>query len=73
MLRNLANRELGGYPKFLEEGHNENWVPLWLEQAGVDSYYVGKLMNHHNITHYNKPYPSGFKAHVSAPRDTSKR
>jgi N-acetylglucosamine-6-sulfatase len=64
LLEERINYCLGGYPKFILEGHNKNWVPLWLQNAGVATYYVGKLMNHQHITNYNKPYPSGFTAHV---------
>ncbi|PSN64170.1 Arylsulphatase [Corynespora cassiicola Philippines] len=50
----------GGYPKFHEERLNESWVPLWLQQQGYQTYYVGKLMNHQNILNYDKPFISGF-------------
>lgn len=50
----------GGYPKFIDQGWNEKWLPLWLQNEGYQNYYVGKLMNAHNTTNYNSPYPSGF-------------
>lgn len=34
------------------------------DEAGYDNYYVGKLMNYHNATNYNKPYPAGFAQSV---------
>jgi hypothetical protein len=56
---------IGGYPKFIEEGHNDAWVPLWLQQAGYQTYYVGKLMNYQHILNYNKPFARGFNGSVS--------
>ncbi|MCJ1307627.1 hypothetical protein MMC25_001274 [Agyrium rufum] len=50
----------GGYPKFISQGLNQAWLPMWLQQAGISTYYVGKLMNSHGITNYNKPFPAGF-------------
>ncbi|KAF2875643.1 arylsulfatase [Massariosphaeria phaeospora] len=50
----------GGYPQFIREGHNENWVPLWIQQAGYQTFYTGKLMNAQNITNYDEPFISGF-------------
>lgn len=50
----------GGYPKFVERGFNENFLPVWLQQAGYDTYYVGKLFNAHTVDNYNSPYVAGF-------------
>ncbi|KAM3503491.1 hypothetical protein MY10362_004164 [Beauveria mimosiformis] len=50
----------GGYPKFVAEGHNENYLPVWLQQAGYNTYYTGKLMNMHGIRTYNNPFPAGW-------------
>ncbi|OQE44203.1 hypothetical protein PENCOP_c002G03337 [Penicillium coprophilum] len=50
----------GGYPKFIERGFNENYLPVWMQQAGYDTYYTGKLMNGHSLENYNSPYPAGF-------------
>jgi arylsulfatase A-like enzyme len=55
---NLA--EKGGYPKFVQEGHNENYLPVWLQQAGYNTYYTGKFLNAHSPTNYNKPFPEGW-------------
>ncbi|KAF5650744.1 arylsulfatase [Fusarium sp. NRRL 52700] len=55
-----VNPPYGGYPKFVERGFNENYLPVWLQQAGYNTYYVGKLMNSHTDQNYNKPYPAGF-------------
>lgn len=50
----------GGYPKFISEGWNEKYLPVWLQEAGYDTYYTGKLMNGFSTTAYNKPYPAGW-------------
>lgn len=50
----------GGYPKFVSEGHNENWLPLWLQDAGYNTYYSGKLFNAHTVDNYNLPFAKGF-------------
>ncbi|KAI0157239.1 Arylsulphatase [Xylariaceae sp. FL1272] len=50
----------GGYPKFVSRGYNDDWFPVWLEEAGYNSYYTGKLFNAHTIENYNSPFPRGF-------------
>ncbi|KAI9369166.1 Six-hairpin glycosidase-like protein [Aspergillus egyptiacus] len=50
----------GGYPKFVSQGFNEDWFPIWLQDAGYNTYYVGKLFNSHSIDTYNDPYVKGF-------------
>ncbi|KAL4943985.1 hypothetical protein BDV06DRAFT_210649 [Aspergillus oleicola] len=50
----------GGYPKFVSQGFNDDWFPLWLQNAGYNTYYVGKLFNSHSVTTYNNPYVKGF-------------
>ena len=50
----------GGYPKFVEQGFNENFLPVWLQQAGYNTYYTGKLFNAHTVNNYNVPYVAGF-------------
>ncbi|OJJ43639.1 hypothetical protein ASPZODRAFT_73938 [Penicilliopsis zonata CBS 506.65] len=50
----------GGYPKFVERGFNENFLPVWLQDAGYDTYYTGKMFNSHNVNNYNQPYINGF-------------
>ena len=51
---------LGGYPKFVSQGFQTAYLPVWLQQAGYDTYYVGKLFNAHDVTNYNKPFPAGW-------------
>lgn len=50
----------GGYPRFVEEGFNDNYLPVWLQQAGYNTYYTGKLFNVHTVTNYDSPEPAGF-------------
>jgi arylsulfatase A-like enzyme len=37
--------EAGGYPRFIEEGFNDDYLPVWLQSAGYNTYYTGKMMN----------------------------
>ncbi|KAL4898730.1 alkaline-phosphatase-like protein [Aspergillus ambiguus] len=50
----------GGYPKFVEQGFNDNFLPVWLQKAGYDTYYTGKLFNAHTVDNYHNPYVNGF-------------
>lgn len=58
------NRQLtshpGGYPKFVNQGLNENYLPVFLQEAGYNTYYTGKLFNAHNTDNYNSPFPAGW-------------
>jgi len=51
---------IGGYPKFISEGWNDKYLPVWLQDAGYNTYYTGKFMNAHSTTNYNKPFPKGW-------------
>lgn len=55
----------GGYPKFVSQGLNKNYLPVWLQQAGYNTYYTGKLFNAHTIYNYFDPYPAGFTGTVT--------
>jgi len=50
----------GGYPKFVSQGFNDDYFPLWMQDAGYDTYYVGKLFNAQSTSNFNKPYPRGW-------------
>ncbi|KAF9889507.1 hypothetical protein FE257_007217 [Aspergillus nanangensis] len=50
----------GGYPKFVAQGFNEDWFPVWMQNAGYDTYYTGKMMNAHSVDTYNSPFIKGF-------------
>ncbi|ROW06867.1 hypothetical protein VMCG_04073 [Cytospora schulzeri] len=50
----------GGYPKFVTQGLNSNYLPVWLQDAGYNTYYTGKLFNAHTIYNYDSPFPAGW-------------
>ncbi|KAG5751790.1 hypothetical protein H9Q70_005584 [Fusarium xylarioides] len=50
----------GGYPKFISEGLNSNYLPIWLQEAGYSTYYTGKLFNAHTVENYDKPHAAGW-------------
>jgi N-acetylglucosamine-6-sulfatase len=50
----------GGYPRFIEEGFNDNYLPVWLQDAGFNTYYTGKMMNGHSTTTYDSPRINGW-------------
>ncbi|KAK1845051.1 Arylsulfatase 3 [Colletotrichum chrysophilum] len=50
----------GGYPKFVAEGHNENYLPKLLQDVGYDTYYTGKLFNAHTVDNYHSPHAAGW-------------
>ncbi|CAK1363583.1 unnamed protein product [Cercospora beticola] len=50
----------GGYPKFVERGFNDDWLPVWLQAQGYNTYYTGKLFNSHSVDNYNDPFVKGF-------------
>lgn len=51
----------------ISEGINDNYLPLWFQDAGYDTYYVGKLWNAHSVENYNSPYAKGWTGSVSHP------
>ncbi|RAK84164.1 arylsulfatase [Aspergillus costaricaensis CBS 115574] len=55
-----VNPPHGGYPKFISQGFNDNYLPVWLQEAGYNTYYTGKLFNVHTVDNYNAPFPAGF-------------
>ncbi|KAF2124799.1 arylsulfatase precursor [Dothidotthia symphoricarpi CBS 119687] len=50
----------GGYPKFIAEGFNDNYLPVWLQAAGFNTYYSGKMMNGFSTSTYNNPRIQGW-------------
>lgn len=50
----------GGYPKFVSQGLNGRYLPIWLQEAGYKTYYTGKLFNAHTVDNYNAPFPEGW-------------
>lgn len=57
----------GGYPKFVSQGLNDDFLPIWLQDAGYNTYYTGKLFNTHTVTNYHLPYVNGFTGSVCFP------
>ncbi|KAL4938463.1 hypothetical protein BDV06DRAFT_225995 [Aspergillus oleicola] len=50
----------GGYPKFVDRGFNNAFLPVWLQDAGYNNFYTGKLFNAHTVDNYHSPYVNGF-------------
>ncbi|KIX04937.1 uncharacterized protein Z518_05808 [Rhinocladiella mackenziei CBS 650.93] len=50
----------GAYPKFVSEGLNDDYLPLWLQDGGINTYYVGKFSNGHSIHNYRDPEVNGW-------------
>ncbi|KAI1367536.1 alkaline-phosphatase-like protein [Xylaria arbuscula] len=55
-----VNPPYGGYPKFVNQSLNDNYLPVWLQEAGYNTYYTGKLFNSHTVLNYDDPYPRGY-------------
>ncbi|OIW22676.1 arylsulfatase-like protein [Coniochaeta ligniaria NRRL 30616] len=55
-----VNPPYGGYPKFVKQGFNEAYLPVWLQNAGYNTYYTGKLFNAHTVENYNAPHVRGW-------------
>ena len=50
----------GGYPKFVSQGFNDAYLPVWLQEAGYNTYYTGKFLNAHTTANWNNPFPKGW-------------
>ena len=50
----------GGFPKFASQGFNEAYLPLWLQDAGYQTYYTGKLFNAQTVDNYHSPHAAGW-------------
>lgn len=55
-----SHRSSGGYPKFVSQGFNENYLPIWLQEAGYNTYYVGKFLNAQSTSNYDSPHAAGW-------------
>ncbi|KAL8819711.1 MAG: hypothetical protein Q9191_007670, partial [Dirinaria sp. TL-2023a] len=55
-----VNPPYGGYPKFVSQGLNSQYLPVWLQEAGYKTYYTGKLFNAHTVENYNAPFAAGW-------------
>jgi N-acetylglucosamine-6-sulfatase len=50
----------GGWSKFVQEGLNDDWLPVWIHNAGIKTYYAGKLSNGYGKGNFDKPHPKGW-------------
>jgi len=50
----------GGYTKVVSQGFNDDNLFLWMQRAGYNTYYTGKLYNFHTVDNFNKPSAKGF-------------
>ncbi|KAK7041414.1 hypothetical protein VNI00_009280 [Paramarasmius palmivorus] len=50
----------GGYHLFCEKGQNDAYLPVFLQEAGYNTYYTGKLMNGLNWDLIHSEYPKGW-------------
>ncbi|CAO3646979.1 unnamed protein product [Cunninghamella echinulata] len=50
----------GGYTRFNKLKLGESTLPVWMQQAGYSTHFIGKLMNEYSVNNYNNPAPKGF-------------
>lgn len=51
----------GGWPKFTDQGLNNNYLPVWINESDISTYYVGKLMNAYGVKNFAEPeHPKGW-------------
>lgn len=50
----------GGYPKFISQGFNDKYFPIWMQSLGYATYYVGKLFNAQTVDNYASPPAAGW-------------
>ncbi|KAK3073601.1 hypothetical protein LTR53_004700 [Teratosphaeriaceae sp. CCFEE 6253] len=55
-----VNPPHGGYPKFVSQGFNSAYLPIWLQEAGYSTYYTGKLFNAQRVDNYDTPHAAGW-------------
>ncbi|KAK3071106.1 hypothetical protein LTR53_009240 [Teratosphaeriaceae sp. CCFEE 6253] len=55
-----VNPPHGGYPKFVSQGLNSAYLPIWLQEAGYSTYYTGKLFNAQRVDNYDTPHAAGW-------------
>ncbi|KAM0324601.1 hypothetical protein ACHAQA_007989 [Verticillium albo-atrum] len=48
------------YCTVVKQGINDDNLFVWMQQAGYNTYYTGKLWNFHTVDNYNEPYAQGF-------------
>ncbi|KAN0065354.1 hypothetical protein ACQY0O_001190 [Thecaphora frezii] len=55
-----VNAPFGGWERFVELGYRDDSLPSWLQAAGYDTYYTGKLMNGNTIANAQSIAVHGF-------------
>ena len=50
----------GGWPTFHDYGLDDDYLPVWINESGISTYYVGKFMNYYSKTNFNHPHPKGW-------------
>ncbi|KAH8177764.1 sulfatase domain-containing protein [Sarocladium implicatum] len=50
----------GGFPKFISQGLNDAYLPVWLQDAGYSTYYTGKMFNSHTVDNYDSRHLAGW-------------
>lgn len=44
----------------MERGFNDDFLPVWLQNSGYNTFYTGKLFNSHTVDNYDNPHVNGF-------------
>ena len=47
----------GGYSVFRDNHLDSKYLPVWINDTGVPTYYVGKFMNSYTQKNFNNPHP----------------
>lgn len=46
----------------MDGGINDDYLFLWMQDAGYNTYYSGKLWNFHGVSNYDQPFARGFNS-----------
>ncbi|ETS62415.1 arylsulfatase precursor [Moesziomyces aphidis] len=59
---NVTNVALpyGGWTRFVAQGYRRDYLPTWLQEAGYNTYYTGKLMNGNTVKNWQASPVLGF-------------
>ena len=44
----------------MDQGLNQDYLPVWLQQQNIKTYYIGKLMNAYSMGNFGDPYPNAW-------------
>jgi arylsulfatase A-like enzyme len=50
----------GGWTRFVAQGYRRDYLPTWLQEAGYNTYYTGKLMNGNTVKNWQASPVLGF-------------